>query len=439
MGVNKPNIYYTVHFGLPSSMEALYQEGGRAGRDKERFRDLKAQCYVLLSKSDSTDKLLTQIWERETPTSKFNELLSGVRGDLNTNLFMFSIGISETREEFMIIKRLHDTHSAPGEKSVRVRGSQFRINKETAEKAIYRMKQLGIVRDWTIENFSGGGVFEVDYEDFSVSRIGESVLSTIRKHDPEFSWEKVNEGGRYSSYKQILNMPDAEYSELDRYILVLLQWTHEHFFYNRKQSLKNVYEICCKAADGSVSPDALKRDLEAYFKFSGVSHVLQHIAEHPADHDRWFDVFDQEDRTGDHAIIDAREQEALRSTLARFLESYRYSAGLDLISGMLRLLLGDYDNADGRSRLESSLETILRYERGVVETIVTEILRVGKQLTGRGRDDLAQSMYAADNTLLWRLQRELADSYTLGIIVDDANRRVKTVRTILNARLRQAG
>ena len=33
MGVNKPNIRATFHCGLPSSMESLYQEAGRAGRD----------------------------------------------------------------------------------------------------------------------------------------------------------------------------------------------------------------------------------------------------------------------------------------------------------------------------------------------------------------------------------------------------------------------
>ncbi|MCB9192811.1 MAG: hypothetical protein H6602_14210 [Flavobacteriales bacterium] len=45
MGVNKLNIHYTIHYGIPGSMEALYQEGGRAGRDKEKFK--KEQAKVL--------------------------------------------------------------------------------------------------------------------------------------------------------------------------------------------------------------------------------------------------------------------------------------------------------------------------------------------------------------------------------------------------------
>jgi len=38
MGVNKGNVAYTIHYGIPGSMEALYQEAGRAGRDKRMFK-----------------------------------------------------------------------------------------------------------------------------------------------------------------------------------------------------------------------------------------------------------------------------------------------------------------------------------------------------------------------------------------------------------------
>jgi len=190
MGIDKQNIHYTFHYGLPSSVEALYQEAGRAGRwdkRKEENKNKIGKCFVLHSHETHDNDRVQRLFHKDTTFAEMKEISKevGFGGkDIFKQVFLFTQGQNDIEKDFEIILGVITNYFRENAK-LRIfwndAYSKLKINSDTLQKAIYRLSLLGIVSDWTT-NFIDH--FEVQFKTLDENYIIKSVSDYITKYEP---------------------------------------------------------------------------------------------------------------------------------------------------------------------------------------------------------------------------------------------------------------
>lgn len=418
MGVNKGNIAYTIHYGIPSSMESLYQEAGRAGREKKMFEQHKALCFVILNQESLPQQELNILWSKDSDYKVLKNQLQSLQGDLATQVFFLVSGINDIDKDVEIFDKLYNfLCENKHKKEIIIKSSEYVLNKdisknENIEKYIYKLKQLGIIKDWTVDFKTRN--YSVEIGSLENNDIKKNLESNINKYDPEFSFSNLTSGNRYIKLKEIYLQ---DISDFERYVRILLQWSFDTFLYSRRQSLKTVYETCIEVLEKGLTNQQFKDKIENYFRFSNKTHIFQQIANEPLKYELWFEIFYSfVDSVKTENIITLKEANDLIIALSRFLESYMQNTGLDFISGILRLMTDNYDNNDGRARFESSLNQISKLPHESLTNIIDNLYLVAKTFNLKHRNLLSESIIkilTPDKDFLIQLNNQLKDDYSL--------------------------
>lgn len=400
MGIDKQNIFYTFHYGLPSSVEALYQEAGRAGRwdkRKEENKNKIGKCYVLHSPETHDQERVERLFHKDTTFAEMKTISDevGFGGrDIFKQVFLFVQGQNDIEKDFEIILGVIRNYFKE-KTQVRIfwndAYSKLRINSDVLQKAIYRLSLLGIVSDWTT-NFINH--FEVQFNSLDEKNIIKSVSDYITKYEPNTDVKKELQKVQQNTV-------------LEKAVWYLLNWTFENIAYSRKQSLKTLSDWCSEFEDS----ESFKQRIDSYFIFSETTFVLQHIAENPKEYEKWFEVL-----TTNNQFPNRTEFEKLKDSISRFLESYRNSIGLNFVSGFVRLALNEYEDSDGKERFESALSSVKgTFTKEQQHDFLNRLKVLGKHLTEEQKMELSQSISRYYPEML----EELAEYYDLAYLLND--------------------
>ena len=345
MGIDIKDIRKTIHYGLPSSVEDLYQQIGRAGRDGEQ-----ADCYIYFEKE--REELLNRIFPSGDNKSISIGLISELGAQFNgleTNFYFIENANFILQDEKRIVEhvfqeicRINDEEQyfitafdvcmAIGEIQHELTDSKIRDkiwkknspNTILVEKILYKLFILGEIEMWSM--------VYVDYKNPTYTNLKRTKLTLE---------EKMQRLAQHiMRYQTSVELPHN--NSFTARVSTLLEWSYETFVMDRLKSLRNLYMWC---ADQNENAPPLMTKMAQYFSSEP---AYMQLVEENVMLDDWIGAL-------------AKPPQDTVVCITRLLESYEYMDALNYVSGIARLRLGQFSDFDGARRLSLGLKGVKQF------------------------------------------------------------------------------
>ena len=330
MGIDKPNIRWTLHLGIPSSMEAFYQEAGRAGRDKNL-----AICNVIFSEVDAeqTDNALSGDGNLADLRDAVQKMKSN-DDDVSRALFFHLNAFSGSEEEY---SSASDALKIIGDLNERkkVEFTFDNSSKSDLERSLLRLKKCGIIEDLEV-NYGSKNIFvQIRPFDFGLSR--KTIENYIRESQP-------------ARLKNIMNKLDdietfEEATQPQHLCNLMIDFTYDVIERSRRRML---YEAILLGRNYSNDNEIRQYLLNYLQEGLGAEKIAQLAEQASINFDDWLDLFSK--------ISTPIEAGEIRGISIRLLETYPDHPGMLLLRGVSETLIQKRDDLLVRNSITTSLE-----------------------------------------------------------------------------------
>ncbi len=399
MGIDKPNIRFTIHTGLPDSIESFYQEAGRAGRDRS-----KARCSIVVSNDDAarTLRLLDPTTDIATIARIVEETPRRDADDIVRALWFHVQSFRGTAAEMADAAEVMTRIGAlDGRRRVNISWRDYAKDSEDAsrqrlEKALHRLIILGAVSDYTVDY--GSREFGVRLSGASQEEIAESVANFIGAYQRALA-------DRYRI--RILGARGQDHRAfLQRGLKILSDFVYETIERARRRSLLEMLNASA-LGDG----EALRARILSYLQTSEFDEQLEAIT--------GGSLVGGLDRVS--LLLDLvgtpTEAAALRGAVGRFLTSYPDVPGLLLLRAIAEALSKDCNMETVRQDIDAALSFAVHKYR-VNPAVTAAALSSAVSCAGH-KAGMAQAIVDAavnSSAMNRELARELAQQVSVDVV-----------------------